>query len=45
MFRRAEVERTMQEAMEFHLDGLQEEGYAVPEPAAASAYVRVARAA
>lgn len=42
---RAEVERNMQEAMEFHVDGMREEGYAVPEPAAASAYVSVARAA
>ena len=42
---RAEMERNMQEAMEFHVDGLREEGYAVPEPMAASAYVRVARAA
>ena len=29
---REEVERNMQEAMEFHLEGLREEGYAVPEP-------------
>lgn len=42
---REEIERNMQEAIEFHLDGLREEGYAIPEPAAASAYVSVARAA
>ena len=35
----------MQEAIEFHLDGLREEEYAVSMPMAASAYVRVARAA
>ena len=42
---REEVERNMQEAVEFHLDGLQEEGYSIPEPASASAYISVARAA
>lgn len=42
---RKDVERNMQEAMEFHLDGLREEGYPIPEPASASAYIKVARAA
>ena len=39
---REDVERNMQEAIEFHLDGLRGEGYPIPEPASASAYVRVA---
>ncbi len=29
---RQDVERNMREAIEFHLDGLREEGQAVPEP-------------
>lgn len=37
-----DVERNMQEAIEFHLDGLREEGYPLPEPVSASAYVCVA---
>ena len=40
-----EVERNMQGAVEFHLEGLREEGYTIPTPASASAYVEVARAA
>ena len=39
---REDVERNMQEAIEFHLDGLREEGFPIPEPASASAYVSVA---
>ena len=27
-----EVERNIQEAIEFHLEGLREEGYEIPEP-------------
>ena len=42
---RAEIERNMQEAIAFHLDGLREEGYPVPETVSASAYVDVALAA
>jgi len=42
---REDVERNMQEAIEFHLDGLREEGYPVPVPSSASAYVSVARTA
>ncbi len=42
---REDVERNMQEAIEFHLDGLREEGYPIPEPVSASAYVTVAHAA
>ena len=37
----AAVERSMQEAIAFHLDGLREEGMEVPEPRSHSAYVEV----
>jgi predicted RNase H-like HicB family nuclease len=37
-----EVEANMREAIEFHLDGLREEGEAVPEPASSVAFVDVA---
>ena len=40
-----EVQREMQEAMEFHVEGLALEGYPVPEPSTRSAYLDVARAA
>jgi predicted RNase H-like HicB family nuclease len=36
-----EVEHNMQEAIEFHLDGLRQEGFPVPEPNSSSAYVEV----
>jgi predicted RNase H-like HicB family nuclease len=36
-----EVERTMAEAIVFHIDGLREEGLDVPEPHAVSTYVDV----
>ena len=39
---RYEVENNMHEAIEFHLEGLQEQGYPIPEPSSASAYVEVA---
>ena len=39
---REEVETNMHEAIEFHLDGLREEGYPIPQPSSASAYVEVA---
>ena len=38
---RAEVEREMQEAIEFHVEGLRLDGYPVPEPLSESAYVEV----
>lgn len=38
---REEVERSMGEAIEFHLEGLREEGYDVPRPDTSSAYVEV----
>jgi predicted RNase H-like HicB family nuclease len=37
-----EVEKNMREAIEFHLDGLREEGEPVPEPATSAAFVEVA---
>lgn len=38
---REETERNMREAIEFHLDGLREEGYPIPEPQASSSYVEL----
>ena len=38
---RQEVEQNMREAIAFHLDGLREEGQAVPEPHTYSAYVKL----
>jgi predicted RNase H-like HicB family nuclease len=38
---REETEKNMREAIEFHLDGLHEEGYPVPDPQATSAYVEL----
>lgn len=39
---REEVERNVREAIEFHLEGMREEGYPVPEPRSESTYVEVA---
>ena len=39
---RSEVERNMQEAIAFHLDGLREGGQPVPRPSTSAAYVEVA---
>jgi len=39
---REEVERTMQEAMEFHLEGLHAEGLTMPEPHSYATTVEVA---
>jgi predicted RNase H-like HicB family nuclease len=39
---RAEVERNMHDALEFHLDGLREDGHPVPPPSTSAAYVEVA---
>jgi predicted RNase H-like HicB family nuclease len=36
---REEVERNMQEAIEFHVEGLQRSGLEVPEPKSYSTYV------
>jgi predicted RNase H-like HicB family nuclease len=38
---REEAERNMREAIEFHVDGLRQEGYPVPEPQASSSYVEL----
>ncbi len=40
----SEVEREMQEAMEFHVEGLTLEGFAVPLPCTHSAYLEIAGA-
>jgi len=40
-----EINRNMRKSIEFHRDGLQEEGYAIPSPTSAAAYGEVARAA
>lgn len=37
-----ETERNMQEAIQFHLDGLRKEGFQIPEPTSRSSYVEVA---
>jgi len=39
---REECERNMHEAIAFHLDGLREEGEAVPAPATPAVFVEVA---
>ena len=39
---RDEVEQMMQEAIEFHLEGLKLEGMEIPQPLTTSAYVEVA---
>jgi len=37
-----EVNQNMQEALEFHIEGLIEEGLEIPDPSTYSAYVEVA---
>ena len=37
-----EVERNIQEAIQFHIEGLREEGYAIPEPSTYSSYIDIA---
>jgi len=37
-----EVERHIQEAIEFHLEGLRLEGYDIPEPSTYSSYIDIA---
>ncbi len=39
---RAEVEQHMREAVEFHLDGLREDGAPIPPPRSIATYVEVA---
>lgn len=36
-----ETEQLIQEAVEFHLEGLREDGFSVPEPSAVTHYVEV----
>jgi predicted RNase H-like HicB family nuclease len=38
----AEVEREIREAIEFHLDGLREDGAEIPEPSSQVEYVEIA---
>ncbi len=38
---REEIEQNMREAIEFHLEGLREEGYKIPEPSSYSVYVEI----
>jgi predicted RNase H-like HicB family nuclease len=38
---RAEIEQSMREAIEFHLEGLRAEHLEVPEPRSSSTYVEV----
>ncbi len=38
---REEIEKNMEEAIEFHLDGLRQSGYPIPEPQSYSRYVEV----
>jgi predicted RNase H-like HicB family nuclease len=38
---REEIERNMEEAIEFHLDGLRQNGYSISEPQSYSRYVEV----
>lgn len=37
-----EVERNIQEAIEFHLEGSREEGYEIPEPSTYPSYIDIA---
>ena len=39
---REEVEANMREAIEFHIEGLKQDGYDIPEPSSYSSYVDVA---
>jgi predicted RNase H-like HicB family nuclease len=38
---REEIELNMREAIEFHVEGLREEGYPVPAPQTSSSYVEL----
>ena len=38
---REEAERNMREAIEFHIEGLKQEGYPVPEPQASPTYIEL----
>lgn len=36
------TEKNMQEAIEFHIDGLKQDGYEIPKPTSRSSYVEIA---
>ena len=38
---RKEIETQMKEAIRFHLDGMIEEGYTIPEPHTESSYIEI----
>lgn len=37
-----DVERNIQEAIAFHIEGLRQEGYDIPEPSTYSSYINIA---
>ncbi|MBI3247807.1 MAG: type II toxin-antitoxin system HicB family antitoxin [Deltaproteobacteria bacterium] len=39
---RDEVEHNIREALAFHIEGLKQEGYPVPEPSSYSSYIEIA---
>ena len=39
---RKEIESQMREAIQFHLEGMKEEGYPIPEPHTESSYIEIA---
>lgn len=39
---REEAERNIRDAIQFHIDGLKQEGFEIPEPSSYSSYVNVA---
>ena len=38
---RQDIEQTLRDAIEFHIEGLRKEGYEVPEPSSYSTYVDI----
>ena len=36
-----EVEKNMRDAIDFHIEGMREEGYKIPEPTSYSAYIEI----
>ena len=39
---KAEVEKNIQDAIAFHLEGLRLEGFEIPEPSSYSSYIQIA---
>lgn len=37
-----ETEQNMREAIEFHIEGLKQDGYEIPKPSSRSSYVEIA---